>query len=260
MLVSSLTLTAIALDRCLLFHNPWRTRSLLTMRRASFVIFSLWLCAGLMMIPRIMFSTLQAKRINGQEKNICAFNGPHSIPNFGQIWVTIEANSFFVIPFIIICSSYTLIGIRLSRREITGGDEATHRIIKQNKRINIMIICVMLTFGLTWSPYYTYKLYLNWTEHKIGDMKRTEMILSHSFEIIGYSNAAMNPFIYCLLNQVYRSEMKSIFSSCPLKKYWMTVVSYSSQTESRSEPSTKNVNSMSCLQTTAVTEADETKV
>ncbi|XP_059389718.1 C3a anaphylatoxin chemotactic receptor-like [Carassius carassius] len=103
----------------------------------------------------------------------------------------------FLIPFLIIASSYTAIGVRLKRLK-RGKHLRTYRVI----------ITVTLAFFISWFPYHVFIFYAvtavgnNWYDNKV----LLTAVLFCTYLV--YLNSCLNPILYVFMCDEYKKKLK----------------------------------------------------
>lgn len=119
---------------------------------------------------------------------------------------------FVVIPFIILIVLYSLILVRLRGRKGTGEELEQQR--KRREKTNIAVIklalAVILAFAICWGPYNSLVFMYSfvWGFKAPADITCTLNIVRSTVFFIAYSNSAINPMIYFILNKNYRDGLK----------------------------------------------------
>ncbi|XP_062867464.1 adrenoceptor beta 2, surface b [Trichomycterus rosablanca] len=201
------TLCVIALDRYLAITWPLRYQSVLTKRKACWIVLVVWAVAALISFLPIhmqwwVSSGLEAKRCR-RDPNCCEFNtnAPYA--------VTSSIVSFYI-PLVIMVFVYARV-YKEARRQLQKIDRIEGRIrlhcetsqdgievrnrktrfcLKDHKALKTLGI-IMGTFTLCWLPFFVLNVASNLWE--MGDIKTPFRILNW----IGYANSAFNPLIYC---------------------------------------------------------------
>ncbi|RXN16675.1 C3a anaphylatoxin chemotactic receptor-like protein [Labeo rohita] len=105
--------------------------------------------------------------------------------------ITYEFAVGFLIPFLIIASSYIAIGVRIKHFK-SGKQLKSYRVI----------ITVILAFFICWFPYHVWSFYSITAEKKDQDV----------FEIVSFYlidlNSCLNPFLYVFMCDEYKKKLK----------------------------------------------------
>ncbi|KAI5694415.1 hypothetical protein M8J75_016382 [Diaphorina citri] len=188
--VSTLTLTAIAIDRYFVIMYPFQPR----MRLGT-------------SLPYAYCMTL-AK--HSDSATLC--NEDWSSETFQRIYGTIMAFSQFIIPFFIIAFCYIKVSLKLNdRAKLKPGSKNLRREEwdrERKKRTNRMLIAMVFIFGFCWSPINVINLVNDLHEDVAGWFYYyVVFFITHS---IAMSSTCYNPFLYAWLNDNFRKEFKQV--------------------------------------------------
>ncbi|XP_043211194.1 prolactin-releasing peptide receptor-like [Amphibalanus amphitrite] len=205
--ISSLTLTAIAIDRFVVIIHPFRQRMSRTM--CVGLIICTWLFSIVASLPYAVFVEYTVY----DDIHVCQENFPGQVRlTFGSITTVLQ----FVIPFLIITSTYTLISLKLSSRARCKPGSKTLRKEQadreRKRRTNRMLIAMVAVFGLSWLPLnlmnilddVSTNLDLGWARWPYFHLL---FFVTHA---IAMSSTCYNPFLYAWLNENFRKEFKDI--------------------------------------------------
>ncbi|XP_007231763.3 adrenoceptor beta 2, surface b [Astyanax mexicanus] len=201
------TLCVIALDRYLAITWPLRYQSVLTKRKACWVVLAVWLVAGLISFLPIHMEWWVSEDKVAQDclKNVycCDFNT--NMP-----YAVASSIVSFYIPLVIMVFVYGRV-FQEARRQLQKIDRVEGRIrtqsfgtqdgnevrnrrtrfcLKDHKALKTLGI-IMGTFTLCWLPFFV--LNVASAIWKMDNIKLPFRILNW----IGYANSAFNPLIYC---------------------------------------------------------------
>ncbi|XP_055051493.2 C3a anaphylatoxin chemotactic receptor-like [Misgurnus anguillicaudatus] len=184
MFASVFFLTVISVDRCLCtWFIVWvqNKRTLVKARIISVFVWILSICCSL--------PVGIARYVLNNESNI----------NVYMSLVTYMFIVGFLIPFIIIASSYIAIGVRVKRLK-TGNNFRPFRVV----------ISVILAFFICWFPYHVHKLCLisavkyNWSYSAIEKLNNAFTFV----ECLAYLNSCLNPILYVFMCDEYKKKLK----------------------------------------------------
>lgn len=204
---SILSLLAVSVDRykCLVDPlNRFRQTRFMTRKRACVVITALWVYSFVFaLVPEMGWKMFPSNII----QNSCSFN------------LTIEysvLSSFlnFVLPVIGMCILYTRIYYTVKQMRQSNDSRVGISIISDNRRkgkhrkrlnqnikITKNILIVVCTFFLCWMPYTLYTIISNLCQPCYYSMPQE---LPTIFLILGYSNSALNPYLYAFRNKQFK--------------------------------------------------------
>uniref|UniRef100_A0A8C8VHX3 G-protein coupled receptor 83 n=1 Tax=Pelusios castaneus TaxID=367368 RepID=A0A8C8VHX3_9SAUR len=250
--VSTLTLTAIALDRHQVILNPLKQRMSLTKGALSIAI--IWLMAACFSLPHAIYQKLfQYNYREATVRSLC-------LPDFPEpaelVWKYLDLSTFlllYLLPLLIITITYTRLAKKLWLRNAIG-DITTQQYIThhRNKKKSIkMLALVVVVFAVCWFPLNCYVVLIS----SLGI--KTKNSLYFALHWFAMSSTCYNPFIYCWLNESFRSEIKSLLSMCqkvpPIqdnalpevitayREAWIEQAGYKQRPSSQSIRSTTNV-------------------
>uniref|UniRef100_A0A8C1WM08 G-protein coupled receptors family 1 profile domain-containing protein n=1 Tax=Cyprinus carpio TaxID=7962 RepID=A0A8C1WM08_CYPCA len=169
-------LVVISLDRCLCTWMVVWAKNKRTLLKAKIICIIVWVSSIGCSIPSFMF-------------------------DMSTSLVTYNFTLCFLIPFLIIASSYIAIGIRIKRLKR----------VKQLRSYRV-IITIILAFFICWFPCHVCNFYLvtvvenNWSYNPmITKVFLTAMIVS--FYLV-YLNSCLNPILYVFMCDEYKKKLK----------------------------------------------------
>uniref|UniRef100_A0A8D0GIY2 G-protein coupled receptor 83 n=1 Tax=Sphenodon punctatus TaxID=8508 RepID=A0A8D0GIY2_SPHPU len=203
--VSTLTLTAIALDRHQVILNPLKPRMSLT--KGTLSISVIWVMATCFSLPHAIYQKLFQE---STVRSLC-------VPDFPEpeelVWKFLDLSTFlllYLLPLLIISITYTRLAKKLWLRNAIG-DITTQQYIThhKNKKKSIkMLVLVVVVFAVCWFPLNCYVVLIS----SLGI--KTKNSLYFALHWFAMSSTCYNPFIYCWLNDGFRSELKSLLRMC----------------------------------------------
>lgn len=198
--VSSLTLTAIAVDRFFVIMHPFRGRLRLPLCGA--LIGFIWLAGGLLTLPYGLFMAADGARCEERwpsEQSRRAFSLCTSSLQFG-------------LPFAVISFCYMRVCCKLRERaRAKPGAKSLQKEQferRRTRRTNRMLVSMVLIFGACWLPLNLYNLAVDFSEPARGwHFANAFFFLAHA---IAVSSTCYNPFLYTWLNDSFRKEFKAV--------------------------------------------------
>ncbi|XP_061454342.1 G-protein coupled receptor 83-like [Rhineura floridana] len=250
--VSTLTLTAIALDRHQVILNPLKPRMSLT--KGALTISGIWVMAACFSLPHAIYQKLFEYHYRETTvRSLC-------LPDFPEpaelVWKYMDLSTFlllYLLPLIIISITYTRLAKKLWLRNAVGDITTKQYVIhhKNKKRSIKMLMLVVVVFAVCWFPLNCYVLLIS----SMGI--KTKNSLYFALHWFAMSSTCYNPFIYCWLNEGFRSELKSLFAMCwktpqkqsnlipgvilPYREAWMEQARYKQRSSLQTIRSTTNV-------------------
>ncbi|XP_026120074.1 C3a anaphylatoxin chemotactic receptor-like [Carassius auratus] len=163
-------LVVISLDRCLCTWLVVWARNKRTTLKATIICIIVWVSSIGCSIPFFTVNTFTRASL-----------------------ITYDFTVGFLIPFLIIASSYTAIGLRIKRLKM----------VKQFRSYRV-IITVTLAFFICWFPYHVcvfYEVGNNWSDEVLQRAKNVSIYLIHL-------NSCLNPILYVFMCDEYKKKLK----------------------------------------------------
>lgn len=131
----------------------------------------------------------------------------------------------YVIPLVVMFCAYGSIARRLWRSADPPGDAALNggdrrRRWSERKRTVRMLIVIVVLFDVSWFPFFTSQLFLQFSSLRIdggGDFVEGDHYHHHHhglrvamafLHLLAYSNSCINPIIYCFLSENFRQHFR----------------------------------------------------
>ncbi|KAJ1197174.1 hypothetical protein NDU88_001036 [Pleurodeles waltl] len=251
--VSVLTLAAIALDRHQVIMHPLKPR--MSTVKGVICIIIIWVMASCFSLPHAVYQKLEQFCIGNTVRMVCL----HSFPQPPDLfWKYLDLATFvllYVLPLLVISITYTTVAKKLWLRnaigDITMEQYYAHR--RKKKMTLKMLMLVVVVFAVCWFPLNCYLVLMS------SKVISTNNALYFAFHWFAMSSTCYNPFIYCWLNESFRSELKSLLCVCrqksaaqshalhaispPFRHAWAENCDYKRGKPSKSNRSTSNANS-----------------
>ena len=196
--VSSLTLTAIAVDRfCLVVYPLLKP---INKNRCYIALTAIWIISTALTLPiPINTSVVDFSEIFGQPVILCL-----------ELWKSGLARKHYAIslfliqfcyPLMLVTIAHTCISIKLSRNVRPGmrGRESEYRENCRRQRMNRMLSAVVVVFAVCWSPFNVTLLL-----QELG--VNISCVWHMVSQLIAGSSIIMNPILYAWLNDNFRKE------------------------------------------------------
>ncbi|XP_067221955.1 C3a anaphylatoxin chemotactic receptor-like [Chanodichthys erythropterus] len=185
---SILLLTTISLDRCLCTWMVVWSRNNRTVFKARIICIIVWVLSISGCIPAfINYSAEESERIYGYPIQYYTF------------LITYSFLVSFVIPFLIIASSYIAICVRVKRLK------------KENQlRSYRVIIALVLVFFICWLPLHVYKFYSisakenQWSDSAKEVLSKMNVVVSFLVNL----NSCLNPILYVFMCDEFKKKLK----------------------------------------------------
>ncbi|NXN77843.1 GPR83 protein, partial [Bombycilla garrulus] len=207
--VSALTLTAIAVDRHQVIMHPLKPR--ISTGKGVIYISVIWIMATCFSLPHAIYQKLFTFEYSEDvTRCLCLPDFPEPADLF---WKYLDLTTFillYVLPLLIISAAYVTVAKKLWLRNIIGDVTTEQYFIlrKKNKKTIKMLMLVVILFAVCWFPLNCYVVLLS------SQTIRTNNALYFAFHWFAMSSTCYNPFIYCWLNDSFRSELKALLNMC----------------------------------------------
>ncbi|XP_041485997.1 somatostatin receptor type 5-like [Lytechinus variegatus] len=195
--MSGFVLTAISVERYIAVTHPIYFNRILTRRRVSEVVVFLWILSMLICIPGTF--RVDVDKVNRR----CEFlEIPYEVDVAFSFYVTM-VQSF--IPTIIMAVTQTLIAIKLKAQSKRFEGSKSHHLAASRAVIKMMFI-VIIAYIVCWTP--TKVLFLITTVFR--SQTELESPISKCFLVLAALNSSINPIIYSIRYQEFRSAVRDL--------------------------------------------------
>ncbi|KAK3094618.1 hypothetical protein FSP39_004088 [Pinctada imbricata] len=204
--VSTLTSTAIAVDRYFVIVYPFKPRMKIFV--CLLMIVAIWIISISISLPLGIYMSLKPDG----ENFMCTEDWPR--PQAGQFFTVTSLVLQYVVPCSIITYCYTKVSLALkkrSRTKIGSGSKNRERDemeIRRKRRTNKMLIAMVTIFVCCWLPLNVAlltveynKIYYHWYYYTLI------FFLAH---VIAMSSTIYNPFLYAWMNDNFKKEFKTV--------------------------------------------------
>lgn len=207
--VSTLTSVVIAVDRYAVIIHPFAPRMTKNMQAGT--ILAIWVLAASTAIPIGVYTTVLAKSVGvGYD---CSEQWPNNHAPEVYTWLIFALQ--VVIPGLVIAICYIAICrqlIKRTRRKYAKIKNEALRMekeqkeVKKNRRINTMLIAMVVTFVCCWLPLDVFHIFGKYIP------KEYFLISFLICHIIAMSSVMYNPFLYACLNEHFAKYFRKIFA------------------------------------------------
>nr|XP_055051484.1 C3a anaphylatoxin chemotactic receptor-like [Misgurnus anguillicaudatus] len=192
MFASIFLLTAISLDRCLCTWIIVWVQNKRTLNKARIICISVWILSICCSIPFTINRTV--KEHKGLKH--CVYNQTN------DVLVSLFTYRFmvgFLIPFLIIASSYIAIGVRVKRLKI-----------EKQLRPYRVILSVILAFFICCFPFHV-QLLCHISAYKYNWSDSVQKVINSAAPFVNcliYLNSCLNPILYVFMCDEYKKKLK----------------------------------------------------
>ncbi|XP_032621811.1 G-protein coupled receptor 83-like [Chelonoidis abingdonii] len=210
--VSVLTLAAIALDRHQVIMHPLKPR--MSTAKGGICIIIIWVMASCFSLPHAIYQNLARFDIGNRTiRMVCL---PIFPPPADLFWKYLDLTTFvllYVLPLLVISITYTMVAKKLWLRNAIGDVTMEQYFAHQRKKKMTlkMLMVVVVVFAVCWFPLNCYLVLIS------SRAIHSNNALYFAFHWFAMSSTCYNPFIYCWLNESFRSELKSLLCVCQRK-------------------------------------------
>lgn len=138
---------------------------------------------------------------------------PSFPPPTDLYWKYLDLTTFvllYVLPLLVISITYTIVAKKLWLRNAIGDVTMEQYYVHQRKKKMIlkMLMVVVVVFAVCWFPLNCYVVLMS------SKVIESNNGLYFAFHWFAMSSTCYNPFIYCWLNDSFRSELRSLLGIC----------------------------------------------
>ncbi|XP_046736312.1 gonadotropin-releasing hormone receptor [Diprion similis] len=201
--LSTFVLVLIGVDRFVAVRYPMKRLN--TAQRCSRLVLFTWVISFVLSIPQLVIFH-EASGPFVEEFRQCVTHGFYTEPWQEQLYTTLSLIFMFLLPLVILISTYVSTVVTISRSERVfktelansnmnhvSGDVNRRRLMHRAKTKSLRIsVVIVAAFVLWWTPYYTMMIifmFLNPNKHLSED-------LQSGIFLFGMSNSLVNPLIY----------------------------------------------------------------
>ncbi|KAM7419250.1 hypothetical protein PAMA_016386 [Pampus argenteus] len=207
--VSTLTLTAIALDRRQVILHPLRPR--MSPAQGGLWVAVIWIMASCFSLPHAIYQKLLTFTYSKEkERSLCVPDFPEPSDIYWQYIDLLTFILLYMLPLLIITASYATVARRLWRHNAIGDTTTAQHAAQRRKRRRTlaMLLLVVGVFAVCWFPLNCYVVLLS------SQAIHSSNALYFCFHWLAMSSTCYNPFIYCCLNPTFRQELRLRLDMC----------------------------------------------
>ncbi len=206
--VSTLTSTAIAIDRYFVIVHPFKPRMKIFV--CILLIVAIWIISISISLPLAIYQ--QVRWDPSEDVHACAEFWPKKTAR--QFFTVTSLILQYIVPCSIITFCYTRVSLVLRMRARTKiGSRSQNRErdeleIKRKRRTNKMLIAMVCIFVCCWLPLNITHLTLEYYG-PVQDWKYF-LLVFFTAHVIAMSSTVYNPFLYAWMNENFKKEFKQV--------------------------------------------------
>nr|XP_020665594.1 neuropeptide Y receptor type 1 isoform X1 [Pogona vitticeps]XP_020665595.1 neuropeptide Y receptor type 1 isoform X1 [Pogona vitticeps]XP_020665596.1 neuropeptide Y receptor type 1 isoform X1 [Pogona vitticeps]XP_020665597.1 neuropeptide Y receptor type 1 isoform X1 [Pogona vitticeps]XP_020665598.1 neuropeptide Y receptor type 1 isoform X1 [Pogona vitticeps]XP_020665599.1 neuropeptide Y receptor type 1 isoform X1 [Pogona vitticeps]XP_020665600.1 neuropeptide Y receptor type 1 isoform X1 [P len=214
--VSVFSLVLIAIERHQLIINPrgWRPNN----RHAYIGIAAIWIVAVASSLPFLVYHVLTDEPFTNltieeyKGKYVCLDSFPMESIRLSYTTALLVIQYLGPLCFIFIC--YLKIYIRLKRRCSMMDKMRDNKYRStETKRINIMLISIVVAFAVCWLPLTVFNTVFDWN-HEILPAACSHNLLFLICHLTAMISTCVNPIFYGFLNKNFQRDLQVFFRFC----------------------------------------------
>ncbi|KAK2143436.1 hypothetical protein LSH36_840g01010 [Paralvinella palmiformis] len=206
--VSTLTSTAIAIDRYFVIVHPFKPRMKTFV--CLLLIVAIWIVSVSISLPLAIYQKLEWEpEIDGYQ---CLESWPKTTAR--QFFTVTSLIMQYIVPCSIITFCYTKVSLVLrtrARTKIGCGSKSRERDeleIRRKRRTNRMLIAMVSIFICCWLPLNVTHLTLDY--NKAAANWKYFLLVFFAAHVIAMSSTVYNPFLYAWMNENFKKEFKLV--------------------------------------------------
>ncbi|XP_032063726.1 probable G-protein coupled receptor 83 isoform X2 [Aythya fuligula] len=207
--VADIMITLLNTPFTLVIMHPLKPR--ISTAKGVIYISVIWVMAACFSLPHAIYQKLFTFEYSEDvTRCLCLPDFPEPADLF---WKYLDLTTFillYVLPLVIISAAYVTVAKKLWLRNAIGDvtTEQYFALRRKNKKTIKMLMLVVVLFAVCWFPLNCYVVLLS------SQTIRTNNALYFAFHWLAMSSTCYNPFIYCWLNDSFRSELKALLHIC----------------------------------------------
>ncbi|XP_012938629.1 gastrin/cholecystokinin type B receptor [Aplysia californica] len=199
---SVLTIVLMSIDRYCAIRHPMKHRHIFRVSRVRRLIVFTWMSAAVVVLPIALVTEVESPEF-GIHDEFCTELWPfHTLRQaYGVAFLV----GMYLVPGGAIVVLYTLMGCRLWARDTHLHRQNSIRnqddVLVARRRLALMMIIVSVLFTACWLPYYIFNICFDFEADSSG-----QLITLYPFTLLlGHSNSAQNPVLYCFMHKSFRA-------------------------------------------------------
>ncbi|CAM2113138.1 neuropeptide Y receptor type 1 isoform X1 [Lepidochelys kempii] len=218
--VSVFSLVLIAIERHQLIINPrgWRPNN----RHAYLGVAAIWILAVASSLPFLVYHVLTDEPFKNitideyKDKYVCLDLFPLDTIRLSYTTALLVIQYFGPLCFIFIC--YLKIYIRLKRRNNMMDKMRDNKYRStETKRINIMLISIVVAFAVCWLPLTIFNIVFDWNHEILPAATCSHNVLFLICHLTAMISTCVNPIFYGFLNKNFQRDLQFFFHFCDIR-------------------------------------------
>ncbi|XP_042309466.1 neuropeptide Y receptor type 6-like [Sceloporus undulatus] len=208
--VSTFSLVLIAIERYQLIVNPrgWKPNISHAFWGIAFIwAFSLIISAPFFIFHQITddpFRNLSSHSDIYMNKVVCIEVWPSNEERRGYTTTMLVCQYFFPLGFIFICYLKIFVCLQKRHGKVDKIREKENR-LNESKRINAMLISIVVTFGACWLPLNIFNIVFDWKYEAL--MSCHHDVVFTLCHLVAMTSTCVNPFFYGFLNKNFQKDL-----------------------------------------------------
>ena len=206
--VSTLTSTAIAIDRYFVIVHPFKPRMKVFV--CMLLIVAIWIISISISLPLAIYQIVMW--VETDQAYACHEHWPGDVPR--QFFTVTSLILQYIVPCSIISFCYfrvsMVLRVRAKNRIGSGSNnrEREEQELKRKRRTNKMLIAMIAIFVVCWLPLNIMHITADF-RHKIVEFNYY-VFLFFIAHVIAMSSTIYNPFLYAWMNENFKKEFRSV--------------------------------------------------
>ncbi|PVD23914.1 hypothetical protein C0Q70_17190 [Pomacea canaliculata] len=215
---SVLTIVCMAFDRYFAIRHPMKNRQIFTVRRVKQLILVTWFLAAILVIPILVVRKVESHdfgvnsayqlgmTMSDLSVQYCTEAWPSDFSR--QVYGVVFLGLVYVIPGTLTVFLYMRTGTTLWAKDQTLTRQNSFitnegKLVLTRRRLALMMIIISLLFAVCWLPYYIINICLDFSP-----LMSKHLIPLYPFTVLlGHSNSAQNPVLYCLMHRAFQQAL-----------------------------------------------------
>ncbi|XP_078346934.1 pyroglutamylated RF-amide peptide receptor-like [Oculina patagonica] len=197
---SIITLVVIAIERYYAVMYPHGNKWKLTKRKLKVIIPGSWLFAVILNIPEFLFTDIEKKK----NLNLCVKTWPEEWMGKADSWVLLVLQTILPLSLMAVLYSRVVYTLWFKGNDENQLSSRQRGVMRVRKRVTLMVLAVTAIFGICWGAES-----VEYVLRQFPSLNISPVVIAIVDTMVLF-NAAVNPFLYALLNQQIREKMKEM--------------------------------------------------